>query len=259
MNWLETGFQVFGAEPAVSDWATAARGPAEAAAADRALQEAWLRHRGTWFVGVDALPNDRQGRVGNGPPFAGTAYDAAIAATGVCNLHPAQVSVTFPGYPSQDPGESETAHLFRLRRDAAHLDGLLPEGAKKRRHLREPHAWIIGVALSDADPEAAPLVVWEGSHNIMRRAMKDAYKGIDPQAWGDLDVTDTYKAARAEVFETCKRIEVPLAMGESVLVHRLAIHGVAPWVEGAKSAPEGRVIAYFRPCFAEPSDWLERP
>lgn len=250
---------MFPTEPAVSDWIAVVHGPAEAAAADRALKEAWLRHRGTWFVGVDALPNDTKGRIDNGPPFAGTAYDSAIAATGVSKLHRAQVSVTYPGYPSQDPRESEAAHRFRLKRDAAHLDGLLPEGPKKRRHLREPHAWIIGVALSDADPEAAPLVVWEGSHHVMRRAMKDAYEGIDPQAWGDLDVTATYKTARAEVFETCRRVEVPLATGESVLVHRQAIHGVAPWAEGAKSAPEGRVIAYFRPCFAEPSEWLERP
>jgi hypothetical protein len=42
-----------------------------------------------------------------------------------------------------------------------------------------------------------------------------------------------------------------------VLVHRHAIHGVAPWAEGAKAAPEGRAIVYFRPEVARKKDWLD--
>ena len=240
-------------------WIDHARGPALAATADPGLQAEWLRHGGTWFVGVDALPNDAAGRVGEGPGLRGAAISAAVAETGVRTLHRAQVSVTYPGYPLQDVGESDAAHRFRVGRDAAHLDGLLPEGAQKRRHLREPHAWILGIALTQADAGAAPLVVWEESHRIIGRAFAEAFEGVPPADWGDLDLTDIYKAARAEVFATCRRVEVPLALGESVLLHRHVIHGVAPWQTGARAAPEGRAVTYFRPCFEDPSEWLTRP
>ncbi len=259
MSWLERGFQTYPAEPSLDAWVESARGPALAAAADPELRAMWLRHRETWFVGVDALTNDGAGRLGNGPAFCGTAFDEALGVTGVSHLHRAQVSVTYPGYPRQDADESDSAHRFRVNRDAAHLDGLLAEGPDKRRHLREPHAWIIGVALTQADAGAAPLVVWDGSHHIIRRAFAPAFAGISLEEWGDLDVTDIYKAARAEVFETCTRIEVPLQVGESVLLHRHVIHGVAPWAGGAQAVSEGRAIAYFRPCFETPQPWLDAP
>lgn len=259
MSWLEAGFQVFPAEPAVDAWGAAVRAPALAAAADAALRASWLRHGGTWFVGVDALPNDAKGAVGPGPALGGAAYDAAVRATGIARLHRAQVSVTYPGYPGRDASESTAAHRFRTRRDAAHLDGLLPEGPDKRRHLREPHAWIIGVALSSADTGAAPLVVWDRSHSVMRRAFAQAFDGVPASRWGDVDVTEIYKAARADVFAQCGRVELPLTKGQSVLLHRHVIHGVAPWAEGAEAAREGRVIAYFRPCFDDPAEWLSRP
>ena len=60
-------------------------------------------------------------------------------------------------------------------------------------------------------------------------------------------MTEVYQAARREVFETCARVELPLKVGEVVLLHRLCLHGIAPWTEGAEAAPEGRMIAYFRP------------
>lgn len=254
MSWLETGWQVFPPEPAVEAWLDAARGGALSAAA---LEP--RRHGNTWCVGVDLLENDANGRVGAGPPFDGMALAQAVAATGTATLHRAQVSVTHPGYPGRDADESVAAFRFRRDRDAAHLDGLLPEGPNKRRHLREPHAWIIGVALTKADAAAAPLVVWEGSHHVIRRAFTGVFAGVAREAWGDVDVTEVYKAARAEVFETCTRLEVPLRRGETVLLHRMVIHGVAPWHAGAGAAPEGRAIAYFRPCFSDPENWLNAP
>ncbi len=259
MSWLESGFQVFPREPAVEAWVASVRGPALEAAADPAQRAAWLRHGDTWFVGVDALPNDVDGTVGDGPAFGGEAFDRAVAATGISALHRAQVSVTYPGYPRQEAQDDAAAHRFRTRRDGAHLDGLLPEGADKRRHLREPHAWILGAALTEAEAGAAPLVVWEGSHHAIRRAFATAFDGVPASRWGDQDVTDIYKAARADVFANCRRVEVPLAMGETVLLHRHVIHGVAPWAMGAEAAPEGRAIAYFRPCFDDPLKWLTRP
>jgi hypothetical protein len=53
---------------------------------------------------------------------------------------------------------------------------------------------------------------------------------------------------------------VPAQPGEAVLVHRLALHGVAPWQKGATAPPEGRMIAYFRPEFQGlGDDWLSAP
>ena len=227
-----------------------------AQATDLEKRATWLRHGGTWFVGVDALPNDARGAVDGGPPLSGRAFEEAIAATGVTALHRAQVSVTYPGYPQQDPDESDAAHRFRRNRDAAHLDGLLPEGLEKRRHLREPHAYILGVALTEASADAAPLVVWDGSQRIIGAAFAQAFERHDADEWPNLDVTEIYKAARAKAFAMCRRVEIPLTPGESVRLQRHVIHGVAPWGKRATAAPEGRAIAYFRPCLKDFADWL---
>lgn len=254
MSWLEAGWQVFGLEPEVEVWRAAVLGTALEVAAREPK-----RHGGTWCVGVDALGNDTAGRVAGGPAMGGVAMREAVAATGTARLHRAQVSVTYPGYPVQDVDESDAAHRFRRDRDAAHLDGLLPVGPDKRRHLQEPHAWILGIALTRADARAAPLVVWDGSHNVIRRVFAQVFDGIAPETWADMDVTDVYKAARREVFETCPRVEVPLKPGQSVLLHRMVIHGVAPWAQGAVADRQGRAIAYFRPCFDDPERWLSAP
>ncbi|MFT4706451.1 MAG: hypothetical protein ACI9TA_001827 [Reinekea sp.] len=230
------GYEVLPIDPRVTAWARAAYQAAIA------LDTSTRRHRGTWFVGVDALPNAPDGAIGGvSMPFAHMAPD----------WHAAQVSIVYDGYPRHDAGESETAHRFRMNRDAAHMDGLLPEGPDKRRHLREPHAFIIGMALNEAT--ASPLVVWEGSHLVMGAAFAHIFGGVDPADFGDVDVTDAYQNARREVFATCRRVEVPTAVGEAVVLHRHLIHGVAPWA--GKAPAEGRIIAYFRPITGY-ADWL---
>ncbi len=244
------GWAVLPADQRVAKWAAAARGEAVRVAADPEQKARWLRHGKTWFVGVDALPNGPDGSIG-GVPLQGP-WDRAIAIPNP--LHPAQLSVIYQGYPGRDPDETDAAHKFRRDRDAAHLDGLLAEGPGKRRFLREPHAWILGIALNKSD--ASPLVVWEGSHEIIREAFLTATAGIPPAMWQDIDFTDVYKDARAEVFELCERREVRLQPGQAVLVHRLAIHGVAPWANGAKAPPEGRMMAYFRPRMTDVRAWL---
>jgi hypothetical protein len=221
-----------------------------------ALRRRWLRHGGTWFVGVDALPNGPDGAVAGGPPLGGAALGEAARVAGPLPLHRAQVSVTYPGYPAPDPEESDAAHRFRRDRDAAHLDGLLPVGPEKRRHLRELHAFILGIAVTEADPDAAPLVVWEGSHHRIRAAFARAFDGVPAEEWGEIDMTGAYAEVRRAVFASCPRREVPLRPGQCVLVHRHAIHGVAPWREGARAAEDGRAIVYFRPEVARPEDWL---
>jgi hypothetical protein len=256
VSWLDRGWQVFETEAAVDAWLTAAGPAAIAASREGALRRRWLRHGGTWFVGVDALPNGPDGAVAGGPPLGGAALGEAARVAGPLPLHRGQVSVTYPGYPAPDPEESDAAHRFRRDRDAAHLDGLLPVGPEKRRHLRELHAFILGIAVTEADPDAAPLVVWEGSHHRIRAAFARAFDGVPAEEWGEIDMTGAYAEVRRAVFASCPRREVPLRPGQCVLVHRHAIHGVAPWREGARAAEDGRAIVYFRPEVARPKDWL---
>lgn len=249
MDFWEQGFAVFAPEDATLTWAAQARLAGLEAVADPALAQ-WHQCEGTWFVGLDALPNDAAGAVqldtGQSAPLAGTAVDFATAECGGWPaLHRAQLSVTYPGYPRPRAGETEAGFRYRLNRDAAHVDGVLGVGTPKRRFVREPHQFILGIALSEASAEAAPLVIWEGSHRIMHRVFAQALAGADRPE--EVDVTDVYVAARKICFDTCKRVEVPLPVGGAVLLHRMALHGVAPWQPQAHAAPEGRMIAYFRP------------
>lgn len=256
----EPGWKVFAPEPAVQDWVDNVRPEALARVADREAQARWLRHGGTWFAGVNILLNDASGRVGQGPQLAGDALDAARRIAGALPLDPAQVSVTYPGYPRRDPEDSDTAHRYRLTRDAAHLDGLLPVGAARRRYIREPAAFVLGYPLTYANPGASPLVVWTGSHRILRAALRDALAGYTPETWDRVDLTDAYQAARREVFATCERVPIQAAPGEAVLLHRLTLHGIAPWADRAQADPAGRAIAYFRPNLpGGAAAWLSDP
>lgn len=247
------GWTVLPFDPATARWARAAHRVALGVTADPQMRARWLRHAKTWFVGVDALANAADGSI-DGVPLQGPWQDLIDTAV---RLHPAQLSVVYPGYPGRDPDESEASFAYRRDRDAAHLDGLLAEGADKRRHLREPHAWILGLPLNASD--ASPLVVWSGSPAIIRAALARRFEGIAPRSWPDEDITDAYQAARREVFETCERVEVRAGPGQAVIVHRLAIHGVAPWSAAASAPPEGRMIAYFRPVLSNLADWLAAP
>jgi hypothetical protein len=173
-------------------------------------------------------------------------------------LHRAQVSICYPGYPKPDAGEPETAFRYRLTRDAAHVDGLHAEGPARKRVLKEPHAFVLGLPLNESHPQAAPLVVWNGSHRIMRRMFEAIYGGVPCAAWPAIDATAAYQAARREVFATCRRVPLPARPGEAMLLHRHLLHGVAPWGEAAAPCGDGRIIAYFRPEFRDPRDWLDR-
>lgn len=224
-------------------------------------QAQWLRCGGTWFAGVNALPNDTVGAVPGGRPLTGTAREFIrhdLNLTGF-DFDRAQVSICYPGYPLPGDHETEAAARFRRNRDAAHVDGLSPEGPKRRRHLREHHGFLLGIPMAEVGQGASPLVVWEGSHELMRAAFQEIFKDLAPADWGDLDVTEGYQAARRQAFDACPRVEVSAQPGEAYLVHRLALHGVAPWAEGATAGPDGRMICYFRPEIGGPKTWLEAP
>jgi len=257
---LQNGWEHFPADPEVAAWAGAARAVARQRVSDPAERARWLRCGGTWFVGVDTLPNDTDGAVADSGPLRGRAFDAARGLYGDLALHRGQVSVTYPGYPHRSDAEGEAAFRYRLKRDAAHVDGLLAVGLDRRRMLKERHAYILGLPLSETGPGASPMVVWEGSHHVMRDMFAEALAQRPEADWADIDLTEIYQATRRKVFETCKRVEIPANPGEAYLVHRFALHGVAPWAEGATASPEGRMIAYFRPELLPGNrDWLERP
>ena len=241
------GWRQIAPHPAIADWVTAARPLAVAALAASGEP---LRCGGNWAVGLDLLANAPDGSLG------GVAFPWAAVGLAPEPLHAGQVSAVYPGYPQPSDQESAAAYRFRVRRDSAHLDGLLAMGPDKRRMVKEPHGWILGLPLNDCSAGASPLVVWEGSHEIIRAGLMAALAQHPVAVWGDVDVTDAYAAARARVFETCRRVEVPGQVGGAVLLHRLLIHGVAPWVEGAVAPPEGRMVAYFRPVLASVEEWL---
>ncbi len=242
------GWQRLGPTAGIKAWADAALPLAQAALAATSDP---LRCGGTWAVGLDLLPNDDTGRVG------GVDLPWADLGLGREPLHRAQLSTIHPNYPQPSAEESATAYAFRLNRDAAHLDGLLPIGPDRQRMVKEPHAWILGLPLNLSD--ASPLVVWEGSHLILQAALREALAPHKPETWGDVDVTQAYTAARRRIFDTCRRIPLQVRPGEATLLHRLTLHGVAPWEAGVTAPPEGRIIAYFRPLMGSVQDWLLNP
>lgn len=253
-NLEADGFEVFAASKASLAWARAAHRQARGIAADPAQQRKWLRGKGTWFVGVDALDNAPSGAV-EGVAFASEALARVASLRWTpAEWHSAQLSVVYPGYPGPVDGESAAAARYRRKRDAAHVDGLHAVGPDRRRVLAEPHAFVLGVSLNAVAPTASPLVVWRGSHIIMGAAFADALAPYDSTEWPQIDLTNAYQAARRVCFEQCERVELPLQPGQASLLHRHCLHGIAPWQAGA--AKTERMIAYFRPQFPSMSDWI---
>ena len=234
------GFNVFGRDDMTWAWAQAAHMVAVKLSQDATVRNANLRHGDTWFVGVDALPNAQDGGIA-GVALNGVWMDHI---TPPARWHHAQVSIVYPGYPKQDPDETDANHRYRINRKAAHVDGLLPIGPNRRRFMQEPHAFILGLPLNKSD--ASALVVWPGSQLIMGAAFRKAIGGMDPC---QVDLTEIYHTARRVVFEQIEPVTIQAEPGQAVLLHRHLLHGVDVWHLGAVAPPEGRMIAYFRPEF----------
>jgi hypothetical protein len=263
-QFFQRGWCAFDHDPVLAAWVEAVRPVAEATLHDPDLRARWLRCGGTWFAGVNALGNNASGAVPGRdvPPLAGAAVDFIHTALGLGQIawDRAQVSICFPGYPRPWDGESDAAFRFRRDRDAAHVDGLRRVEPGRRRKLDETHAFILGIPLTETRPDAAPFTVYEGSHEVMRRAFRARFEGIAPADWPQEDVTEAYVAARREAFETCARVPVHASPGQAYLAHRLSLHGVAPWGDSTETGP--RAIVYFRPEPAgedAPDWWLEQP
>lgn len=245
MTIKQDGVRTYAASPESRAWAKAAYDRAKEIAACPKAQARNLRFGGTWFVGVDALPNAVDGSV-EGVPLKGPwEQDLPFSLP----LHRAQLSIIYPGYPQQDSGQSEANHGYRITRRAAHVDGLLPIGPDRRRFVREFHGYVLGVHLNRCP--SSPTVVWKGSHIIMRRAFREAIGGQDIS---DTDLTAAYHAARNLVFGTCEMVALRGEAGAAFLLDRFALHGTEVW-EGTADA-EGRMVAFFRPQLDHASDWL---
>ncbi len=257
-SFLENGWCRFPFDPVLAEWVEQTLPAARDTVTDPANTQ-WLRCGGTWFAGVNVLPNDGAGAIEGGPPIAGTAAEFIrdeLALHGF-TWDRAQVSVCYPGYPKPMPEETEAAFRYRRHRDAAHLDGLLREGPERRRFVREHHGFILGIPMVEAGEGASPLVVWEGSHETTRSTFREVFENVPPESRANLDVTEAYQALRRRIFDHCARVEVAAGPGEAYLVHRLALHGVAPWQPGATATQDGRMIVYFRPETGGPETWLD--
>src|SRR5512137_2469624 len=131
--FFRSGWTVFAHDPALAAWVDAAL-PAARAAIAAPENTKWFRYGGTWFAGVNALPNDARGAVPGGPPLAGAAVDFIREVLGLTAFawDSAQVSVCYPGYPQPMEGESAATFQYRVNRDAAHVDGVQREGPERR-------------------------------------------------------------------------------------------------------------------------------
>ena len=239
------GWTKFKFDQRVARWANAANSKITSKLKNKEIFENNLSCQGTWFVGVDALENDTDGALGeislSGP------FKSLMKRAEARGLHAAQVSIIFEGYPKPRDQESESSFNFRLKRDAAHVDGLIADFPGGPRKLKEPHAYVLGIPLNQAPKGASPVVVWEGSHHLISKAFNRLFLNRDPEEWADLDVREIYMQTRKIIFEKCKRRVLHANLGESYMIHRLCLHGISPWDSEIKNFNEGRKIAYFRP------------
>ena len=261
-NWdlfNEMGWGVFDKEVPILNWARQARKNVCERLLLKDFEADQLRCGGTWFVGVNFLNNDKFGGL-NKVAFKGQSVQAITQRYGTMfqTWDQAQISICYKGYPQPTVGDTPNSFKYRKNRFNAHVDGILPIGFAKHRYAREYHAFILGVPLVDYNEFAAPAMVWEGSHKIMRDCLSKQLIELKAGLWKNENITNIYNEARQEVFLKCKPQIITVPVGGSYLIHRLALHGVMPWSENGKSGDGGRMIAYFRPQFKETKFWLNK-
>ena len=251
------GYLKFNFDPQLDEWAKWALPFAQATLTDPRHQQ-WWRYQKTWFVGVNVLPNDAHGSVGGGPQLGGAAAEFIRTHLGsnLDDLDAAQISGIFPGYPKPEVSEKEPGFAYRLQRDAAHVDGLLRLGDEGERYAREFHQYILAIPLNAVSSSASPLVLWEGSHQIMRNRLYKLLSGLEFEEQVNRPVNEEYSGARKEAFSRCTRVEIPLQLGEALLLDRHLLHGTAPWQSLDAQDQEGRLIAFFRPQHGDIAKWL---
>lgn len=245
MSDLQTqGWCKFDHDSDLADWIAHAKPVADNVLSDETMRAQWLRSGGTWFVGVNALPNDASGALPGGNALNCAALNAAKSVSpAIDGLDRAQLSVAYPGYPQQDKDECDARYAFRVHRNGAHLDGLLKGATGTGRFFQEHHSFILGIPLGDVTGDNAPAVVWDGSHHIMAEMLRVHLGDLPVADWGRLDLQAVYAQTRRRIFETCKPLEIQAKAGQAYIIHRFALHGVRPWRKGKRP----RQVVYFRP------------
>ena len=247
--------------PALLHWSEAHLQAAHACMKDPSNKH-WWRYQSTWFAGVNVLANNATGAAGAKPSLP---EELLSALTGYCQadtqaLDQGQISAIYPGYPQADTLQSEQAHYFRQRHYAAHLDGLVPQGTGRRRFLTEQHSFILGISLTDHPANAAPLMVWPGSHQRIQAWLQTTLGTESSTKWANIDLTDEYQQIRRQILEDTEPQALYLAKGEAYVLHRHLLHGMGLWPKSIEDPRhQGRIITYFRPCWHEPENWLFGP
>ena len=173
------GYYVWPWRQDIFQWSQSLLTPARQAMATPEHQH-WWHHQNTWFVGVNALPNNPHGQVAKGKAMMswlqGLLETYCLHAP--LNLDKGQISTCHMGYPQQDQDEPNQNYYFRKHFYAAHMDGLIPEGKQRRRYLKEYHSFILGVPLTEHDAQAAPLMVWPNSHQRLQTWLLNEFANI---------------------------------------------------------------------------------
>ena len=95
MLFGNTGYIEFGYDEQIAKWAECAKKKSSGILADPAHLQKWLQCEGTWFVGVDVLPNNSSGDFTNAKlPHVFRSFMDKI---NLKPYHKAQLSVIFPG------------------------------------------------------------------------------------------------------------------------------------------------------------------
>ena len=243
----------------------AASGPTMALT--QASEGAEFRCDGAWFPGDQYRWPTAQTAARRSlgvPPLGGAPLRFLAEALGFAGLafDRAQLSVCFPGYPRQ----GARGDRGRLRLSLASATPPMSTGCGARCRARADGGSRRPTASSSACRWWRPIRPRARSRSGRARTRscaapsREAFAGAPPERWREIDVTEAYQEARQRCFETCARVPLPARRGESTIVHRLALHGVAPWTAPANAPP--RAIAYFRPDpfpGAAPDWWLTRP
>ncbi len=252
------GWHRLAANAALLNWSQAHL-PAAQACMQATQNLQWWRYQDTWFAGVNALDNDKLGAVANNPSLPKSLLTslANYCESPIKPLDQGQISAIFPSYPQIDPQQSTAANRFRQEHFAAHLDGLVPLGTQRRRHLTEQHSFILGISLTEHPPAAAPIMVWPGSHQRIQQWLINTLEGMPPNQWQEVDLTYAYQTLRHQILHDTQPQALHLAKGEAYVLHRHIIHGMGHWPEDLEDGhQQGRIIAYFRPCWHSPQKWL---
>lgn len=251
------GWEIFERDADIVQWAAEAKEIVEKKLAQKDFPQKDLRCGGTWFAGVNFLGNSTSGKLET-KNLQGKIIASIMSRfrESFDEWDSAQISICYPGYPKPMASEGVAAFNYRIKKCAAHVDGILPLGNNRRRFVREHHAFIFGIPLSRFNRFASPLVIWEGSHHIILDTFHKIFSSLSSSEWPQLDVTFQYKEARKKVFATCPKKVIWVPLGGCFVLHRMCLHGISPWAKNAQAEPCGRIMAYFRPKLLCEKNWI---